>query len=215
MRKTLGITLVVLLLVAAVSVAYNQCSKWSAASGCGGCGDASAVAAETGCGGCAGGGCGADASGAKFDCDTNPCPDCPNAKADCDGDCDKCDCPKPKCDGDCDTCTKCPVAKTAAGGCAGCAKGVCAKTISGTVRYVRSTNSAVKVVSGDDAVLLRVPRKSCDGVCTISLRKAIGSLEKGDAVTATYTKCAGKTRAYIIKLSAAGESTSAPSEGTG
>jgi len=200
-RKTLGITLVVLLLVAAVSVAYNQCSKWSENSGCGGCGDAPAVAAETGCGGCAGGGCGADASGAKFDCDTNPCPDCPNAKADCDG--------------DCDTCTKCPVAKTAAGVCAGCAKGVCAKTISGTVRYVRSTNSAVKVVSGDDAVLLRVPRKSCDGVCTVSLRKAIGSLEKGDAVTATYTKCAGKTRAYIIKLSAAGESTSAPSEGTG
>jgi hypothetical protein len=73
--------------------------------------------------------------------------------------------------------------------------------IAGAVRYVRGTNSAVKVASGDQAVLLRIS-DAC-GQCA-SLRTALAALKRGQEVNAEYRSCAKTGRHYLVSIAPAG-----------
>ncbi len=176
MRITSAIV-VMIALVAAVSIAYVEA--------CDTCADCNATASATACAGstaCAG------ESSCDGDCDTCTCK---KAKS-CDGDCATCDCPKGK--------TKCAKAKGSAKANAKCAD-ACAN-VEGTVRYVRSTKKAVKVMNGDKGYLLRVGG-DCGG-CQKSMISTITNLEKGDAVVASFQTCATSGRYYLCTLKTAG-----------
>ena len=110
-------------------------------------------------------------------------------------------------------CTACATCADCDNDCADCelVKSDKIKMISGTVRYTRSTNKAVKVVDGDSAVLLRVDRNSCEH-CQKGQMSTIAGLEKGDGVKAWYWTCAKSGKSYLTKLVAGGESTT--DEGT-
>ena len=166
MRK-LGAVMIGLLLLAAVGVAYNQCSQGSGPS------------------------CGTTCAGVSTE-QASACGSCAYSEA------------RAKCDGDCATC-ECPDAGKCSKKCADCPDGACAK-VSGTVRYTRSTNKAVKVMNGEDGYLLRVSR-DCGG-CQAGLMKTISGLEKGDSVEATYRKCPKSGKYYICTLKVANEGTS-------
>jgi hypothetical protein len=146
---------------------------------------------QAGCGG--GGSCSAaEASGASCPEGQTACA----AKAACDGDCASCEGPASAC-ADCDGTS--------------CAQKDCDKvaSISGTVRYVRSTNSAVKVATADKAVLLRINTQ-----CTQSsgLKTKLAALAKGDAVTAKYYTCPESGKHYLVDIS--GGATAAESAAT-
>jgi len=173
--RTLSAIVIVIALAAAVSVAYVQA--------CGSCADGSATAAS-GCASCAGGAEKPDSCGSCAKATANCDGDCKKKAADCDGDCATCDCPKGK---------------------AKCAKAKCADacvTVEGTVRYVRSTNKAVKVINGDKGYLLRVGGE-CGG-CPKTMISTISGLEKGDAVIASYKTCPTSGKYYLCSLKAAG-----------
>jgi hypothetical protein len=87
------------------------------------------------------------------------------------------------------------------------------KKLTGTVRYIRSTNKVLKVMTGEtDGVRLRVSNK-CSCACKQRLVKAIGELEKGQEVDAWYWKCPDSGKYYLANIKPAGEDTSA-GEGT-
>ena len=180
--RTLSAIVIVIALVAAVSIAYVQCGGGS------GCGSASS--ASSGCASCAGSGEQTSFCGSNSSC---------AAKANCDGDCDTCTCKKAKnCDGDCATCTckKASAKRAKASGADACVK------VEGTVRYVRSTKKAVKLMNGDKGYLLRVGG-DCGG-CQKTMISTISDLEKGDAIVASYKTCPTSGRYYICSLTSGG-----------
>jgi hypothetical protein len=136
--------------------------------------------------------------------------------------CDKTSCPSP-CPGNCPTPTaasaSCPSASAACplkSECVNCDGDTCAlkdcnkvATVAGTVRYVRSTNTAVKVVAGDQSLLLRT-NPSCPKAS--ALQAKLAALAKGDAVTAKYWTCPKSGRYYLVEIT--GGATAAESAAT-
>ena len=116
------------------------------------------------------------------------------------------------CAGNCPTptasCASCPNASAACpmkGQCVNCDGDSCAlkdcdkvATVAGAVRYVRSTNMAVKVIQGDQGLLLRV-RADCPKAS--DLKAKLAALVKGDAVTAKYWTCPKSGRHYLVDIS--------------
>lgn len=161
MRK-LGAVLIVLLLLVAVGVAYEQCCQW--AQQC--------------------------PKGQQGGCDGSACSSCVMS-AGCEG------CPHA---GDCGNC---PAMKDAER----------VQKLTGTVRYIRSTNKVLKVMTGEaEGVLLRVSN-NCSCACKQRLVKAISQLEKGQEVDAWYWKCPASGKHFLTNIKPAGEGTSA-GEGT-
>ncbi|MBM3498982.1 MAG: hypothetical protein FJX74_09965 [Armatimonadetes bacterium] len=136
--------------------------------------------------------------------------------------CGQASCPSP-CPGNCpsasSSCSSCPnasascPAKTECADCDGasCALKDCDKvaTVSGTVRYVRSTHTAVKVVNGDQGLLLRI-KSDCAQSC--GLKAKLAALTKGDAVSAKYWTCPQSGKHYLVDI--AGGATAAESAAT-
>ena len=122
-------------------------------------------------------------------CDGSSCSSCA-LSAGCDG------CPR---SGDCDNCAMVQGSKRV-------------KKVTGTVRYIRSTKKAVKVMNGDKGMLLRVSTK-CSAGCTERLKKAIGGFEKGQQVTAWYWDCPATGKYYLANIKPGADATTG-GEGT-
>ena len=102
------------------------------------------------------------------------------------------------------SCASCTGSAEQVKSCGSCAKAseckdadACAK-VDGTVRYVRSTNKAVKVMNGENGYLLRVGGDT--GGCQKTLVATISNLDKGDAVSATYKACPTSGKLYLCTL---------------
>lgn len=122
----------------------------------------------------------------------NQCLPKPCGKQDCPSACpDTCPCP---------SCADCPHRGTCLR-CEACpSKGCAVSTASGTVRYVRVTGSAVKVVNGGNGLLLRVNPKCA---AASAIKQKLLTLKKGDAVTAKYWVDANSGKSYLVDISQA------------
>jgi len=158
--RKFGAILVVLMLLVAVGIAYEQCCQWTQ-----------------------------NCPKSQEGCDGSACSSCV-LSAGCDG-----------CPGSAD-CDNCPMMTDQSR----------VKKVTGTVRYIRSTNKAVKVMNGDQGMLLRVSAK-CSTGCTERLKKAIGGFEKGQQVTAWYWDCPATGKAYLANIKPGADATTG-SEGT-
>jgi hypothetical protein len=131
-------------------------------------------------------------------------------------------CPKAQ-QGECDgsTCSSCVMSASCescshAGHCDNCPamkNPERVKELTGTVRYIRSTNKVLKVMTGEtEGMLLRVSNKY-PSACKQRLVKAVSALKKGQEVDAWYWKCPVSGKYFLTNIEPAGEG-SAAGEGT-